>query len=72
MKVSIKVKDIPMKIKVKYEEEDLILKFMPYFGNTKRMWIQTTDFWYPSIGWCPHVNLGAGECVDCGLVLEND
>ena len=61
-----------MKITVEYIPEEWRVQFADY-GNGKRMYLQNKMmFWYPSVGWCPHLNSGCGECLDCGIVLEMD
>lgn len=62
-----------MVIAVKDMSEDysLILMFMPYWKGL-RLWIRNQSNWYPSIGWCPHVNITNDECLDCSLVLDNE
>ena len=58
-------------IKYDYEENPIICKFTNWGGGL-RMYMQAKDSWYPSIGWCPHLDIGGGECRDCALVLEED
>jgi len=58
-----------MVINVIYEPADVICQFVRY-GRGKRLWLRDDSSWYPSIGWCPHLNIGGGECRDCSLVLE--
>lgn len=59
-----------MEIQISYQEEQVVCAFAPYYPG-KRMYMRTTDLWYPVVGWCPHLNLGGGECRDCSLVLED-
>lgn len=47
-------------------------KFVAVGSHQKRLWITEPDTWYRSVGWCPHYNIGSGECTDCSLVLETD
>lgn len=60
-----------MTIKVKYDEKPVICKFTKD-GDDLRMYMQTNDYWFPAVGWCPHLNLGGGECRDCSLALDDD
>ena len=57
-----------MKILVQYIPDQVKCRFVKY-NNGQRMWI-TDNSWYPSVGWCPHLNIGDGECIDCSLVVE--
>ena len=59
-----------MVIKIAYAEVPVVCRFVRY-GRGWRMWM-TDDNWYPTVGWCPHINVGGGECRDCSLVLEDD
>lgn len=59
-----------MKVEVRHINNVVACQFMPY-GNGLRLWV-TDDGWYKSVNWCPHINIGAGECLDCALVLEGD
>lgn len=59
-----------MKINVTYIPTDVKCQFVQY-GNGMRLWIRG-DGWFPSVGWCPHINLSFNECDDCALALEDD
>lgn len=59
-----------MTITVESIDDKILCKFVPY-GDGQRLWLLQADGdWYPSIGWCPHLNSGFGECADCGIVIE--
>lgn len=60
-----------MTIEVKEVSENLKLEFVK-LGPWCRLWIRDDSLWYPTVGWCPHQNIGGGECRDCSLVLEDD
>ena len=61
-----------MKIEVVDESTKTKCIFKKY-GNGKRLWlIDEESFFYPSIGWCPHINLDENECRDCSLIIGDD
>lgn len=61
-----------VKIEVDYIAENIGAEFVPYYPG-KRLYLYDKDTnWYPALGWCPHRNLGWGECTDCALVLDED
>lgn len=60
-----------MNITVQYIEERLNCRFVPRYGKL-HLWITDNNPWYKSVGWCPHLNIGGGECHDCALVLEDE
>jgi len=60
-----------MTVKVKYEERPVNCRFIK-LGNELRMYMRSNDYWCPSIGWCPHLDISGGECRDCSLVLDED
>lgn len=63
-----------MTINVKYIPTNYGVQFV-YSGMLgARMWLYDQEaLWYKTLGrYCPHLNLGASECSDCGLVLEGD
>lgn len=57
-----------MTIAIKYIPENLTCGFQ--FG---RMYIFDDSFWYRCVtNFCPHLDVGGGECRDCALVLDED
>ena len=60
-----------MVINVVHEPTTIIAQFVRY-GRGWRLWLRDDSQWYPSLGWCPHLHLGSGECLDCALVLEDE
>ena len=60
-----------MSINVVYVATDYLCQFVPY-NQGKRLWITEPTAWYASVGWCPHLNIGNGECSDCSLIIEEE
>lgn len=58
-----------MKIKVKDESESYTVGFL--FG---RMYIFNNDrlYYRTETNYCPHFNVGYGECHDCALVIDEE